>query len=182
LIPSSPAATSSSSPTCRRVLKKEAVIQVHRHHSKLQIAEGETTLPVMRRSLHPHSRVFRSLLVLALLAWTALAFNAFAQPLSMADVGNTPAAMMGGASGTHCDGMPMRHASPGAHPAPSHPAGNGHGCCANGHCYCASLCNGIVDVPYLDMTWIPLHAPVLVPVHVAPAQVQTAPPLRPPIA
>jgi hypothetical protein len=121
--------------------------------------------------------------VLALLAWTALAFNAFAQPLGMIDSGAaTQMAMaMGGAAGTHCDGM-AGQASTNSHPAPSHPAGNGHGCCQNGHCYCASLCNGIVGVPFLDMTWVPLHAPVLVPVHVAPALTSTAPPLRPPIA
>jgi hypothetical protein len=138
----------------------------------------------MRRSLHPRSRVFRSLLALALLAWTALAFNAFAQPLAMTESGATTqmAMAMGGAPATHCDGMTTGHASPNAHPAPPHPVGNGHGCCQNGHCYCASFCNGIVGVPYIDMAWAPPHAPVLVPVHVAPALAQTAPPLRPPIA
>jgi hypothetical protein len=136
----------------------------------------------MRRLLRPRSRVFRSLLTLALLAWTALAFNAFAQPLAMFDGSNAQAAMaMSGSASAHCSGMPMEHASPNAHPAPSHPAGNGHGCCQHGSCYCASFCNGIVGVPYLDMAWAPLHAPVLVSVHVAPALTQAAPPLRPPI-
>ncbi|MBN8735973.1 MAG: CopL family metal-binding regulatory protein [Xanthomonadales bacterium] len=138
----------------------------------------------MRRSLHPRSRIFRSLLVLALLAWTALAFNAFGQPLAMIDSGATTtqaATAMDGAAGTHCDGMPMGHVSPSSHPAPAHPAGDGHGCCQHGSCNCASLCTSIVDVPYLDMAWAPLHAPVLVPVHVAPALTQAAPPLRPPI-
>lgn len=139
-------------------------------------------LSIMRRSLHPRSRVFRSLLVLALLAWTALAFNAFAQPLAMLDGGNVQSAMtVSGSASAHCNGTPMEHASPNAHPAPSHPAGNGHGCCQHGSCYCASLCTSIVDVPYLDMAWAPLHAPVLVPVDVAPALAQAAPPLRPPI-
>ncbi len=140
-------------------------------------------LSVMRRSLHPRSRLFRSLLTLALLAWTALAFNALAQPLVMINSGAaTQSAMaMGGTAGTHCDGMPMEHVSPRVHPAPSHPAGLGHGCCQHGSCYCASLCNGIVDVPYLDTAFAPLHAPVLVPVHVAPARVQAAPLLPPPI-
>lgn len=138
---------------------------------------------VMRHSLHPHSRAFRSLLALALLAWTALAFNAFAQPLAITDSGATTqkAMAMGGAPATHCDGMTVGHASPNSHPAPSHPVGNGHGCCQHGHCYCASFCNGIVGVPYIDMAWAPPHAPVLVPVHVAPALAQYAPPLRPPI-
>lgn len=154
-----------------------------RFDPELYIARGETKLSVMRRSLHPRSRVFRSLLALALLAWTALAFNAFAQPLAMLDSGaaTQPAMTMGGTVGTHCDGM-MGHASPSSHPASSHPAGNGHGCCQNGHCYCASFCNGIVGVPYRDMAWAPPHASVLVPVHVAPALAQSAPPLRPPIA
>ncbi|HET8700602.1 MAG TPA: hypothetical protein VFL97_02925, partial [Nitrococcus sp.] len=46
-------------------------------------------LLVMRRSLYPRSRIFCSLLALALLAWTALVFNAFAQPLAMTDIGAT---------------------------------------------------------------------------------------------
>lgn len=136
----------------------------------------------MRRLLRPRSRVSRSLLTLALLAWTALAFNAFAQPLAMLDGGHAQTAMtMDGSASAHCSGMPMEHASPNAHPASSHPADNGQGCCQHGSCYCASLCNGIVDVPYLDTAWAPLHASVLVPVHVEPALTQTAPPLRPPI-
>ncbi|HET7932363.1 MAG TPA: hypothetical protein VFL63_13370 [Rhodanobacteraceae bacterium] len=120
------------------------------------------------------------MLVLALLAWTALVTTAFAQPLAMPDGGHSPTAMtMGGDAATHCDGMVMGHKSL-ASPAPAHPAG--HGCCQHDHCYCASFCNGIVGVPGLDMAWIALHAPVLVPLHEAPAQTATAPPLRPPIA
>lgn len=151
--------------------------------SPLWIKRGESMLSVVRRSLHPRSRIFRSLLVLALLAWTSLGFNAFAQPLAMIDSGAaTQAAMaMGGAGGTHCYGMTTGPASPDSHPAPSHPAGNGHGCCQHGSCYCASLCNSIVGVPYLDTAFAPLHAPVLVPVHIAPALTSTAPPFRPPI-
>jgi hypothetical protein len=138
----------------------------------------------MRYALRPRSRAFRSLLALALLAWTALAFNAFAQPFVMTDGGAAmqTAMAMGGSAATHCDGMQMGDASPNSHPAPSHPASHGHGCCQNGHCYCASFCNGIVGVPYLDMALAPVHTPLLVPVHVAPALTQTAPPLRPPIA
>ncbi|HJP99109.1 MAG TPA: hypothetical protein VJ862_11150 [Rhodanobacteraceae bacterium] len=130
----------------------------------------------------PRSRVFRSLLALALLAWTALAFNAFAEPLAMTDSGGaTQMTMaMGGTAGPHCDGL-MGHASANSHPAPMRPAGHGHGCCQNGHCYCAPLCNGIVGVPYLDMAWAPQHPPVLVPIHVAAALTQAPPPLRPPI-
>ncbi len=148
----------------------------------MRTAGGETTLSGMRRSVRPRPRFFGSLLTLALLAWTALAFNVFAQPFAVAVGGNTQTAMvMGGASGTHCDGI-MGHVSTGAQPVPAHPVGNGHGCCTNGHCYCASPCNGIVGVPYLGMAWVPPHAPALDPVHVAPAQTQIAPPLRPPIA
>lgn len=140
-------------------------------------------LSVMRHPLHPRSRAFRSLLVLALLAWTALAFNAFAQPLAMFDGSTAQAAMaMSGSASAHCSGMPMEHASSNAHPAPLHPAGNGHGCCQHGSCYCASFCNGIVGVPCNDMAWVSPHAPVLVPVHNAPALTSAAPPLRPPIA
>jgi len=137
----------------------------------------------MRGWLRPNSKTFRAMLAMALLAWTALAFNAFARPLAMIGGGAaTQAAMVpGGTTGTHCDGM-MGQASPHSHPAPLHPAGDGHGCCQHGGCYCASPCNGIVGVPYLDMVWEALHAPVLVPVHVAPTLAQAAPPLRPPIA
>lgn len=142
---------------------------------------GRVYAVVMRHSLHLRSRIFRSLLALALLAWTALAFNAFAQPLAMTESDAAATHMaMGGKAGTHCDGM-AGQASPNFHPALSHPTGNGHGCCQNSHCYCASFCNGIVGVPYIDMAWVPPHATVLVPVHVAPALAQNAPPLRPPI-
>lgn len=138
----------------------------------------------MRHTLHPRSRVFRSLLVLALLAWTALAFNAFAQPPALID---SEAAMQtaiaaDGAAAMPCDGMMMEHAFASVHPAPLPPAGHGHGCCQHGGCWCASFCNGIVGVPRLDMAWAPLHAPVLVPLRVVPMLAPTAPLLRPPIA
>jgi hypothetical protein len=136
----------------------------------------------MRRWLRPRSRLFRTVLVMAVLAWTALTLNAFAQPLAMLDGSNGHAAMaLGGSASAHCNGMPMAHAAPNSHPARSHPPGNGHGCCQHDGCYCISLCNGIAGVPCLDMVWVPLRAPVLVPVHVAPALTQAAPPLRPPI-
>ena len=137
----------------------------------------------MRHAFRPRSRVFRSLLALALLAWTALAFNAFAQPFGMLESDATQTAMAAGtAAGAHCNGMAMGHASHGSHAAPSYPTGDGHGCCRNGHCYCASLCNGIAGVPWLDMAWASPHAPMPLPVPVASALAQTAPPLRPPIA
>jgi hypothetical protein len=139
----------------------------------------------MHRWLHRHSRISRSLLILAMLAWTALPFDAFAHSLAMAGgrVAHSPLAMHAGAA-SHCDGMSMdsaRQTSHASHPAPSHPGHNGHGCCTGHGCYCASLFSGIAGVPHLGLTWEPTHGLVLIPVQVAPALSHAAPPLRPPI-
>ena len=138
----------------------------------------------MRRSLHPHSRTFRSLLILALLAWTAFAFEAMAHPLVMSEqMGNMASTTAGQAMSPQCKGMTSTHSAHAAStPAPSHPAEGGHGCCAFGHCDCASFCSSIAGVPSLAMTWPPPHDPALVPVHARVLPATSAPRLRPPIA
>lgn len=132
----------------------------------------------MRHLLRSRSRLFRSLSILALLAWTTFAFDAFAHPLIMSGGSAGMASMPTGNSASQCDGMP--HAA--HHPAPSHPAGNGHGCCHNGGCYCASLCSGIAGVAYLGAPLQPVHDAVVSLNHSDPTPVHSAPPLRPPIA
>jgi hypothetical protein len=135
----------------------------------------------MHHLLKPRSRLFRSLSILALLAWTAFAFDAFAHPLVMSGGSAGMASMTTGNAASHCDGMPasgMPHAT--HHPAPSQPAG--HGCCHNGGCYCASVCSGIVGVPYLGVALQPVHDLAVSLMHSDPVPTHSAPPLRPPIA
>lgn len=138
----------------------------------------------MRRWLR--SRVSRTLLILALLAWAALPLDAFAHSLAMAGEmdADAPMVAMGTPSDSHCAGMSMMHGSQSSrssHPASSHPDHNGHGCCSGHSCYCASLLSAVA-VPYLSLTWEPTHSAVLIPVEVAPAVTHAAPPLRPPIS
>ena len=141
----------------------------------------------MRRWLNPRSRVSRSLLILALLAWTALPFEAFAHSLAMTGEmdADAPMVSMGTPADSHCAGMSMVHGSQNsrvAHPAPSHPNHNGHGCCSGHGCYCASLLSAPAVAPYLGQTWEPTHGSVLIPVEEAPTLTHAAPPLRPPIS
>lgn len=146
------------------------------------MARRETMLVGMRHSLHPSSRLFRGLLVLALLAWTTLAFDAFAHPIAMSG-GSAAQGPITTGKAAKCAGTSMMHMSSqnSHHPAPSHPAGNGHGCCQNGNCYCASLCSGIADVPILGVRLQPAHDPVISFIHSEPVLTHSAPPLRPPI-
>lgn len=149
---------------------------------ELWIQIDEVRLPVMQRLLRPRSRSFRCLLMLALLAWTAFALDAMAHPLAMVGgMGHAAGMVMGQATPSHCEGMPLPDAATST-PAPAYPIGSGHGCCAFGHCLCAAFCSGIAGVPRLDMTWVPPHAPGLVPIDAPPALARSVPPLRPPIA
>jgi len=151
--------------------------------SKLTIAQKQPNVGGMRHLPKPRSRLFRSLSILALLAWTMFAFDAFAHPLAMSSgsVAAISTAMAKAAS--HCDGMLMLGSSQNLHhPTPSQPAGNGHGCCHNGGCYCASLCSGVASVPYLGVALQPVHDPALSLIRSEPVPVQSAPLLRPPIA
>ena len=137
----------------------------------------------MHHWLRPRSRLFRSLSILALLAWTAFAFDAFAHPLVMSGGSMTAASTATAKAASHCEGMPMMGTPQSLHhPAPSQPAGNGHGCCHNGGCYCASLCTGIVGVPYLGLEMQPIHGTVISLIYSQPVRALSAPPLRPPIA
>jgi hypothetical protein len=82
----------------------------------------------MRRWLHRHSRISLSLLILALLAWTALPFDALAHSFAVTGRTGDHSAMvmaMDATAGAHCDGMSMASAplAPDAvHPATSNPA------------------------------------------------------------
>lgn len=139
---------------------------------------------VMRHSLQPRSRTFRSLLILALLAWTAFAFEAMAHPIIMSgQMANMASTTTGQAMSPHCKAMTPTQSVPAASiPAPSHPDDGGNGCCTFGHCDCASFCSSIAGVPSLAMMWPPLHDPALSPVHAGVPPVVFAPRLRPPIA
>lgn len=165
-------------PPTTSVIREQAV-----RYTTLQAESGEAILLVMRRSLQPRSRVFRCLLMLALIAWTAFAFEAMAHPLVMnGQMENMANPTTGQATSPHCKGMASAHFAPGAStPAPSHPGEAGHGCCAFGHCDCASFCSSVAGVPSLVMTWPPLHDPLLGPVHVGVLPATFGPRLRPPI-
>ncbi|HJU27081.1 MAG TPA: hypothetical protein VJ722_10420 [Rhodanobacteraceae bacterium] len=139
----------------------------------------------MRRPFHPHSRSFRAVLSMALLAWAMLASGALASPLRMFDAMGVNAAIQAAqpqSTTVHCDSMAMVPGSHTSTPAPMPPVGNGHGCCHNGGCYCASVCSGIVGVPAFRMTWPPVHDIALSLIHSEPVLAHSAPPLRPPIA
>lgn len=141
----------------------------------------------MHRWFHRGTRVSRGLLILALLAWAALPFNAFAHALAMASEmdAHAPMMAMATAADSHCAGMTMGHGSHttgGTHPAPSHPDHDGRGCCSGHGCYCASVFSGMAGVPYLSLPWEATHGSVLIPDHVAPSLTHAAPPLRPPIS
>lgn len=123
------------------------------------------------------------MLTLALLAWTALAFNAFGGPLAMADSGavQAPTLTHQVASG-HCKSASMTHVLSGSRSAFSHPTGSGQGCCQQGGCHCPSLCGGIVDRPCLGVALQPVHDSVVSRIHSYPVPRHSVPPLRPPIA
>lgn len=137
----------------------------------------------MRHLLSPRSRLFRSLSILALLAWTAFAFDAFAHPLVMSGSATGVASMSTSNAALHCEGLPASSAPHTAHrPAPTHAAGNGHGCCHNGGCYCASLCSGVVGISCLGVALQPAHDPAITLLYSDLVPAPSAPPLRPPIA
>lgn len=136
---------------------------------------------LMRHWLRSRSR-FHAVFGLALLAWTAFAFDAFAHPLAMSNDAMAAASTAMAKAAAHCDSMSM----PGAphnshHAAPSQQTGYGHGGCYNGGCYCASLCSGIASVPYLGVALQPVHEPALSLIVTDLVLVHSAPPLRPPI-
>lgn len=137
---------------------------------------------LMRRSRHLRSRLP---LLLALLAWTALSFEAIAHPLAMAGEAAAKAPMaMGTSAASHCDGMSMAnatHARHASHPGPSHPTPDNQGCCAGHSCFCSSLLSGMAVVSSLGLIWQPTHGSVQLPVRLPLALTRAAPPLRPPI-
>lgn len=129
---------------------------------------------------------------MALLAWTAFAFEAIAHPLMMdGSMHGMPASTAGHAMSPHCMDMMADHAAPAA-VAPAHPVTkghdqkghdqNGHGCCGFGHCNCAASCGSVVAMPSLVMTWPPLRGPAFVPMRASLRLTAATPQLRPPIA
>lgn len=120
---------------------------------------------------------------MALLAWTAFAFDAFAHPLMMG-VEPAPHAMATTASmSSSTDGMPgMPMSNTACDGAPTQPTANGHGCCQNAHCHCASFCSGIAGAPNIAMTTEPLRGPTFTPVGDAAVPAWFTLLLRPPIA
>lgn len=134
----------------------------------------------MRRWFRPRSRSFRVVLGIALLAWIMLASGAFAAPLqgwnAMKMAMTTPTAPLH--TTTDCDGMPMQQAA--TQQIPTAPMG--HGECCHGGCACMTACNAVLAVPRLTIAVsLPRFAtPVFATV--GPAQLPSAPPLRPPIA
>jgi hypothetical protein len=113
-------------------------------------------LPPMRWWFRPRSRCFRVVLGMALLAWTAFAFDAFAHPLMMGAAPAAHASATAAGMSAPSEGMPamaMPHTSHAT--VPVQPIGNGHGCCQNAHCYCASFCSGIAGAPGMTATVAP---------------------------
>lgn len=148
----------------------------------LKASPAATTMTSMRLPLRRCPRLFRSFLVLGLLAWAAFVVEAVAHPVGMVAAA---AAQVSAATGkAFCEGMPAMHtvAPASQHTAPGHSPDNGHGCCEHGGCYCASLCSGIVGVPYLGLEMQPTHAFAFPLIYSQPVRALSAPPLRPPIA
>lgn len=140
-------------------------------------------LPPMHRWFRPRSHGFRVVLGMALLAWTAFAFDAFAHPPMMgaAQAAHAPATMAGmTAPSDEMSAMPMSHMSHA--PTPTQPTGNGNGCCQNAHCYCASFCSGIAGASSVAVTVALTHDPTLMPAggELVPTRFTLL--LRPPIA
>lgn len=139
----------------------------------------------MHQLFHPRSRSFRAVLGVALLAWAMLASGALAGPLRIFNamgVNATIQAAQAQATTVHCDGMAMVPGSRTSIPTPMPPAGNGHACCPDGGCHCASSCTGIVGVPYLGLELPPIQSVVFSLIYFQAMRAPSAPPLRPPIA
>jgi hypothetical protein len=130
----------------------------------------------MRHLPRPHSRWFRTVLVLAALAWVMLASGALAAPLPMATTGQTLASHT---SAPDCERVAMAHAAAPQSPPPAVPMG--HGDCCHGGCHCMSACNAAL-VPRFVVVETFSHASVPTIAAVDPVQAPSAPPMRPPIA
>lgn len=149
---------------------------------RLRITRSLTMLTTMCALFRAHSRSFRGLLAVTLLAWAMLAFGAFVRPFTMDAVDTAipssnamTASSTMSAMSTHCDDM-----SPQTHPSvPAQPM-NGHDCC-HGGCYCSSSCAGLAGAPPSLLAWQPAHGPVIRPIYSQPGLTPAAPPLPPPI-
>lgn len=131
----------------------------------------------MRHLPRPRSTIFRIVLAMALLAWTALAFGAARTPVPM----NAAHAQVNAVDmSVHCMGMPQTHALSHPHSAPVVPGGQG-GCC-HGGCHCLSAFSVALLVPFVDAGTLPEAGRVCAQVTAVVLTASAAPPLRPPIA
>lgn len=131
----------------------------------------------MRHLPRPHSRYFRTVLMLAALAWVMLASSALAAPLPMSAMGQTQASH---ASAPDCDSVAMAHAAAPQSSALTTPMGTGN--CCHGGCHCPSACNAALVVPRFVVVGTFSHASAPTIAVVDPVQAPSAPPMRPPIA
>lgn len=134
----------------------------------------------MRHLPRPRSRYFRTVSVLAALAWLMLGSGALAGPLQTSSAMAIPPQSSSQVSAQPCDGVPMAHADTQRGQAPAMPMGNGR-CCHAG-CHCVSACNAVITVPRLVVAETFSRALLPVSTPADPAPVSSAPPLRPPIA
>jgi len=131
----------------------------------------------MRHLPRPRSTIFRIVLAMALLAWTALALGAPRTPVPM----GAPHAQMNAVDmPVHCMGMPRAHAIPHPHSAPVVPGGQGD--CCHGGCHCLSACSVALLVPFAGAGTIPKAGRERAQVTAIVLTASAAPPLRPPIA
>lgn len=132
----------------------------------------------MRHLPRPRSTIFRIVLAMALLAWTALALGAPRTPVPM---GAAHAQMNAVDLSVHCMGMSQAHVtSSRLHPAPAVPGGQGD--CCHGGCHCLSSCSVALLVPFAGAGTIPKAGRERAQVTAIVLTAGAAPPLRPPIA
>jgi hypothetical protein len=160
----------------RNDLERVPLLCLSGQHSRVAVHHGSEYVRRMRHLPRPHSRYFRTVLVLAALAWVMLASGAMAAPLPMVMTATTVASH---ASASDCEGMPMAHTSARQNPTPTAPMGSGN--CCQGGCHCLSACNAALVVPRLVLVETFSHASVPTIATVDPIQAPIAPPLRPPI-
>lgn len=136
--------------------------------------------PRMRRLPRSNSTFFRATLVMALLAWTALAFGMPAISPSSDHVRTAdPHTQVAETSG-HCHDMTMASAGSHHHPAPAAPMG--HGDCCHAGCHCLFACNAVLVVPFAQSSLPPLDRLTSTSRFERVRSAALAPPLRPPIA
>lgn len=158
-------------------------IQARRHsggQSSIAPCAGVGYRRRMRWWFRPRSRCFRVVLGMALVAWTAFALDTFAHPVMMSAAPTSHASTaMAGMSSPHAGTLTMSTPNTSHDPAPTQP--DGHGCCQNGHCHCASFCSGVAGAPSIAASLAPLNGPMFLLSGGGPVPARFALLLRPPI-